>query len=185
MKKFRHNFNKGIELHKACSVDFLRPVMNYVYFENAYAIASNGRILVKAKIDEISNFDESEIESLNGHFLHAKGFQMLMKHDVVAIEKDGFLTQGDDYSIKIKFYSGDEMKYPNYQKLLDTCPASTKQKIVLDPYLLSDVCASVNAKEVRMRFQGTGNLGVMLEFPHSDLPCTRGLIMPKLDNDDF
>lgn len=185
MKKFRHNFNKGIELHKVCSVDEFRPVMNYVYFENGYAIASNGYILIKAKIDEISNFDELEIEMLNGHFLHAKGFQMLMKHDVVAIEKDGFLAQGDSYSIKIKFYSGDAMKYPSYQKLLDIWTADNKQKIVLNPYILSDVCASVNAKEVRMRFQGADNSGVMLEFPRSDLPCTRGLIMPKLDNDDF
>ena len=39
-----------------------------------------------------------------------------MKYPVASIEKDGFLVQGDGYSVKINFYSGDEMKYPNYQK---------------------------------------------------------------------
>lgn len=184
MKKFRHNFNKGIELHKVCSVDEFRPVMNYVYFENGYAIACDGHILIKAKVSEISNFDESEIELLNGHFLHARGFQLLMKYDVVSVEEDGFLVQGDGYSIKINFYSGDALKYPDYQKIFDQWIAGDQRKIVLNPYYLSDVCASVNAKEVRMSF-GKNYQCVILDFPRSDLDDTKGIIMPKLDCDDF
>lgn len=95
MKKVRHNFKKGIELHKVCAIDELRPVLNYIYFNGPYAIACDGHILIKAKVSEISNFDESEIELLNGHFLHARGFQLLMKYDVVSVEEDGFLVQGD------------------------------------------------------------------------------------------
>ena len=90
MKKVRHNFKKGIELHKVCAVDEWRPVLNYIYFDGPYAIASDGHILIKTKVNEISNFDEQEIEMLNGHLLHAKSFQLLMRYPVVSIEKDGF-----------------------------------------------------------------------------------------------
>lgn len=37
MKKVRHNFKKGIELHKVCAIDELRPVLNYIYFDGPYA----------------------------------------------------------------------------------------------------------------------------------------------------
>lgn len=184
MKKLRHNFNKGITLHKVCAVDAFRPVMNYVYFEHSYAIACDGHILIKAKVNEISNFSESEIELLNGHFLHRTGFQLLMKYDVTSIEEDGFLVQGDGYSLKINFYFGNTLKYPNYQKIFDEWTAGSQSKILLNPYFLSDVCASVNAKEVRMRF-GKSNQGIVLEFPNSDLCATKGIIMPRLDCDDL
>ena len=185
MKKSRHTFHKGIELHKVCSNDLLRPVMNYIYFEHSYAIASDGRILIKAKVSEISNFNEQEIELLNGHFLHATGFRILMKHDVVSVEKDGFLAQGDSYSIKIHFCSDETMKFPNYQRIFDEWSPGDHRKIVLNTHYLSKIVDSVNAKDVRMRFGKNDNQGIILQFPVSDLNDTKGMIMPKLDSDDF
>lgn len=184
MKKPRHNFHKGIELHKICSIDEFRPVMNYIYFEYGYAIASNGHLLIKAKVSEISNFDEWEIELFNGHFFSGKNFQLLMKYPVASIEKDGFLVQGDGYSVKINFYSGDEMKYPNYQKVIDDWKEGSQGKIRINPYYLSDICASVNAESVRMRFGETENQSIKLEFVGNELYETKGLIMPKLDSED-
>ena len=43
----------------------------------------------------------------------------------------------------------------------------------------------MNAKDVRMRFGKNDNQGIILQFPVSDLNDTKGMIMPKLDSDDF
>jgi len=185
MKKVRHNFKKGIELHKVCAVDEWRPVLNYIYFDGPYAIASDGHILIKTKVNEISNFDEQEIEMLNGHLLHAKSFQLLMRYPVVSIEKDGFLVQDDGFKIKVNFYSGDSLKYPSYQKILDDWEPGNQKKTVLNPYYLSDICASVNATSVRMRFGKRDTDAIKLEFTNAELFETEGMIMPRSDFDDF
>lgn len=185
MNKPRHNFHKGIELHKICSIDEIRPVMNYIYFDGPYAVASDGHILIKAKVNEISNFDEQEIEMLNGHLLHAKNFQLLMRYPIVSIEKDGFLVRGDGFKIKINFYSGDSLKYPSYQKILDDWESGNQKKTVLNPYYLSDICASVNATSVRMRFGKRDTDAIKLEFTNVGLFETEGMIMPRLDSEDY
>ena len=71
-KKIRHNFNKGIKLHLACANEPIRPVMSCIYFKDGYAIASNGKILIKACLNEICNFSEEEKELLEGKLISAK-----------------------------------------------------------------------------------------------------------------
>lgn len=104
MKKIRHNFNKGIKLHLACANanDFLRPVMNCIYFKDGYAIASNGKILIKACLNEICNFSEEEKELLDGKLISAKNFKEIIKHTIIEIEEDGFHAIYDDWSIKYR-----------------------------------------------------------------------------------
>ena len=91
MKKPRHNFHKGIELHKICSIDEFRPVMNYIYFEYGYAIASNGYLLIKPRLVKFLILMNGKSNYLTGHFFSGKNFQLLMKYPVASIEKTVFL----------------------------------------------------------------------------------------------
>lgn len=180
MKKDRHNFNRNIKLHTVCGIDELRPSMNYIYFDNGYAVASNGHILIKACLHEISTFDDNEIEMLNGKFIHHNAFALLIKYGFCTVEEDGFLVSSSDYDLKIKFYDGEELRYPRYQHLFDEHQTTLTDKIRLDSDLLNKLGSSVGSKDVRLGF-GKYNHAIMISFVEEDLINTIGLIMPKMD----
>ena len=83
----RVNFYKQFQLNKACANDDLRPVMNHVFFKNGYAYATDAHIAVKAKLEDICNFPPDQIEMLEGHLLHRKHYEMIMKADFAQVEK--------------------------------------------------------------------------------------------------
>ena len=67
----KNNFDKKVQMHLACSTDDFHPETQCVFFNNGYAYATDTHILVRNRISEISGLNESEIEALNGKFLHA------------------------------------------------------------------------------------------------------------------
>ena len=71
MSEQKNNFDKKVQMHLACSKNELRKEMQCVYFKDGFAYASDGIILVKNRISEISGLEECEAEALNGKFLHA------------------------------------------------------------------------------------------------------------------
>ena len=140
MKKIRHNFNKGIKLHLACENYLIRPVMNCIYFKDGYAIASNGKILIKACLNEICNFSEEEKELLEGKLISAKNFKEIIKHTIIEIEEDGFHAIYDDWDIKYKFVTVD-MKYPNYNEVISQFKPGFAEKVLIDPpFILNSHC---------------------------------------------
>ena len=71
MSEQKNNFDKKVQMHLACSKNELRKEMQCVYFKDGFAYASDGIILVKNRISEISGLEKHEVEALNGKFLHA------------------------------------------------------------------------------------------------------------------
>ena len=62
MKKNPKNFNKDFPLWKACGLkDNIRTGMHYISFANGYAYATDSHILVKARLTDISDFDEMDL----------------------------------------------------------------------------------------------------------------------------
>lgn len=76
------NFNKNYPLHLACGLDDkIRTSLHYIMFKDGYAYATNSYILVRAKLEDISNFDEEDINKLDGFYIHAQSFKAeLPKH---------------------------------------------------------------------------------------------------------
>ena len=48
-------------------------------FKDGYAYATNSYILVRAKLEDISNFDEEDINKLDGFYIHAQSFKAIQK----------------------------------------------------------------------------------------------------------
>ena len=182
MKKKRHNFNNGISLHKVCGNYDLRPIMSYIYFDNGYAIASDGHILIKADINDISNFTDEEIELLNGKLLHSNQFKQIVKADEVTIEETGITAKYEYFEIKYLFHIlKDEkdrlIKYPNYQKIFDGFKKNSLSSIGVNSRYLETLCSSVNACKAKLSFNNCCN-GILVNFPFTEMYNTIGLIMP-------
>lgn len=117
MSEQKNNFNKKVQMHLACSKkNELRREMECVYFKNGFAYASNGIILVKNRISEISGLEECEIAALDGKFLYADFYKDMLKYDNIMIAEDG--VECDKCGDKAFFYFSNFEKYPDAEKLL-------------------------------------------------------------------
>ena len=86
MSKKGNNFNKKVQMHLACSgYSPTRPEMCCIYFRNGFAYASDGHILAKNRISEISGLEDHEITALDGKFLHADFYKDMLKYDNIMI----------------------------------------------------------------------------------------------------
>lgn len=180
-KKIRHNFNKGIKLHLACANDLIRPVMNCIYFKDGYAIASNGKILIKACLNEICNFSEEEKELLEGKLISAKNFKEIIKHTIIEIEEDGFHAIYDDWDIKYKFVTG-EMKYPNYNEVISQFRPGFAEKVLIDPLNIELIADALDVSGgTRFHFPKDDRKGIKITFYDKELSLSEALLMPKLD----
>ena len=127
-----HNFSKQAKLHLCCANDELRPVMNNIYFDNGYAVATDGHILACAYIEEISSLNPEDIEKLNGKLLNAASYKELLKYSDICIT---------DTAIEAKKSIGiyGTMKV-SFDFTTDTTPLNYKS-------VLDDICVPKNEKE--------------------------------------
>lgn len=107
--------NFGLKMQFACGNDDLRPVMQHVYFDNGFMVATDAHVLVKAAAQHFSDFDKSEVEILNGKFIHKNTFKKILSCDQVIVTEEGVqdLATKDIY----KFATVD-IKYPNYNAVI-------------------------------------------------------------------
>lgn len=182
MTKIRHNFNKGIKLHLACEPVGIRPVMSCIYFKDGYAIASNGKILIKACLNEICNFSEEEKELLEGKLISAKNFKEIIKHTIIEIEKDGFHAIYDDWDIKYKF-ADKEMKYPNYNEVISQFRPGFAEKVLIDPLNIELIADALDVSGgTRFHFPKVDGKGIKITFYDKNLLLSEAVLMPKLDD---
>lgn len=112
MKKFRRNFDKEIKAHLICGNDRRRIALSYVYFLNGYLYATNENILIKYKLEQISDFDKTEIDFLNGKFIHKTIYKKILESSFVIIKENGIISKENNTEIFYEFAKVD-FKYPN------------------------------------------------------------------------
>ena len=127
----KNNFDKKVQMHLACSKDNkFHKEIECIFFNNGYAYATDTCILVRNRISEISGLNESEIEALNGKFLHAGFYKDMLKYDSIMIAEDGIeCSRGND---KAFFYFSTVEKYPDAEKVLQD--ALNKQTVPLPQF---------------------------------------------------
>lgn len=111
------NFKKDLSI--ACGTDDLRPIFQYVIFENGYAICSDATIVVKHNLLNY-DFTEEEIELLNGKCLHKETFKEISRYDYIEIEEDKLNCL--KHNVKTTFYLKDLQdigKYPNIKAVIN------------------------------------------------------------------
>lgn len=134
MKDNTHNFAKRAKLHLCCSDDWFRPVMNNIYFDNGYAVATDGRILVCAYIEEISNLNPEDIEKLNGKLLNAASYKELLKYPDICITDTAIEAEkpiGIYGSMRVSFEFTKDTTPLNYKSVLDNIcvPKDEKEQV--------------------------------------------------------
>lgn len=175
----KNNFDKKAQMHLACSKDEpMRPETECIFFNNGYAYATDRRILVRNRISEISGLNESEIEALNGKFLHAAFYKDMLKYDSIMIAEDGIeCSKGND---KAFFYFSKFEKFPDAEYALQD--ALNKQTVPLPQFSFdmkliqrlnkalyrSDLCTAT--------FKGVGN-PIIFDSMDSEVNSI-GLFMP-------
>lgn len=113
MEKTKANFQTP--LHLACSDDPCRPVMQYIFFENGYAYATNGHIAVKQSLDDYC--DVIEKEKLNGHAIYKTAFAQILKFPMAVATEEGVECINDDFKVLFR-YADKDMVRPNLERAI-------------------------------------------------------------------
>ena len=118
MKQEVRNFSKKYPLWKACGFhDDFRTGYHYISFANGYAYATNSHILVKARLTDISNFDEQDLSLLDGKFIHGKLFKEIIScKGNVTITADAIVVEVEECKISYPLVTG--IKFPECEKVL-------------------------------------------------------------------
>lgn len=175
MKKVRYNFNKKVRLDLLCYADEFIPALCCVYFKDGFAIASDGTVLMKAKISEISNFTELDIEKLNGKYLRRELFKILVKHDKVSINDEGFTIYLPMYEFNIPF--SEPWIYPNVDAAFPKDNEKLNQ-ICINSQRLNTLCSSIGSSVANMKFGSDRTSGIKITFG-DDFPESVGILMPR------
>lgn len=114
----RRNFDKKVKMHLACAPKEGKSVLQCIYFKDGFAYATDGTILVKNRISEISTFSEDEIAALDGKMLPAEHYKDILKYDECLISDEGIeATKKDDRAF---FYFKDpgDGHYPDADRVM-------------------------------------------------------------------
>jgi hypothetical protein len=179
MKIERKNFNKGIKLHLLCDkADWIRPFKKHIYFKDGYAYASEGHIIIKAYLPEISSFNEDEIKIMDGKFLHADNYKLLIGYDTVRVTDAGFEVEKNDCHILIRFE--DNIVPMPYKEDWEKLPSESKCNIPIDSSLLDRLSKAMNAPRIIIYFRSSylGPCKVKFMKGACEYEKTIGLIMP-------
>ena len=118
MKQEVKNFSKKYPLWKACGFhDDFRKGIHYISFANGYAYATDSHILVRARLTDISNFDEQDLSLLDGKFIHGKLFKEILncKGNVI-ITADAIIAERNECKISYPLMTG--IRFPECEKAM-------------------------------------------------------------------
>lgn len=179
MKRTNKNFDNRFPLWLACGLkDEIRTGLHNIMFANGYAYATNSHILVKARLTDISDFDEQDLALLDGKFINGNNFKKIVKSKgIVNITEDAIEVIETDYSVRYPLLEG--IKFPDCERVLtSTDEVSLQPEFGLAAHnldLLSDVmdcCAGV-----RMEWRSNNKFIVR---PIGGAKDIRGMIMTKM-----
>jgi hypothetical protein len=77
-RKTNTNFLASVKMHTIVDVD-THQRCEYVFFTNEYAYVTNGKVLIKNYLEEISNFDKEQRALLNGKALTLSNYKKILK----------------------------------------------------------------------------------------------------------
>lgn len=178
MKKEKRNFK--LKMHYGCGADELRPIMSHVYFENGYMVATDAHILVKAAIQHFSDFDKSEVDILNGKFLHKDTFKKILSINMVNVTEDGVVDMATKDLYK---FADPGKKYPNYEVVMPKNFAPVKA-IGINPKIATKLFKVLDVEDIyslELNFVSE-NRGIFLKGLGEHEGALECVLMPVLLN---
>ena len=193
-------FLKRCQLWKACENPngSYRPVMEYIFFENGYAYASDSHILVKVPLIHITTLDEESRNLLNGHGIHSPLFKLLTTMGPLRVEKETITNDKGEETEKVHIYamSGDnevkvtltnpeQKKHPNYEPLFQKNGERVPiHKIGVSQKRLSDLTAAMGTSDIKMGFIKEDQK-IFISPMSLELEGIEGIIMPLMITGTF
>ena len=179
MKQKPQNFYKSYPLWLACGLyETIRTGMQYIMFANGYAYATDAHILVRARLTDISDFDEQDLAKLEGKFIHGNNFKKIVKSKgEVTITEDAIVVEEENYTISYPLKTS--TRFPECEKVLNGESEVKFQKEfgISADYLntLSEVMDCCNG--VQMEWRSNNMFMVRPIGGHKNI---KGVIMTKL-----
>ena len=180
MKPKNRNFFKCFPLWKASAfgVPFSTP-LQYIKFENGYAYATDAHILVRARLTDISDFDEQELTLLDGKYIHATNFKKIAQSKgEVTITGDAIEVKEEKCSVNYPLLRG--IGFPNCEKVMETSdPKTLRKSFGINAELLSVLSEVMNSNNgVKMEWISNEKLEVT---PRGDHKNIKGIIMTMVE----
>jgi hypothetical protein len=99
----RTNFKPSVKMHKVKVEVSLRDEFKHILFTDKYAYVTNGFVVVRNDLSEISNFSDKELQLLNNKSLSIPDFEKLLKYKHVEVLEEGILAKDGNVDILFKF----------------------------------------------------------------------------------
>jgi hypothetical protein len=101
-RKTNTNFLASVKMHTIADED-THQRCSYVFFTNEYAYVTNGKVLIKNYLEEISNFDKEQRELLNGKTLILGSYKNILRYKHVEILEEGISAKDGNVHSFLKF----------------------------------------------------------------------------------
>lgn len=195
----RINFDRSYKLWSACEdTNLVDDKMEYVYFLNGHAYASNRHIVAKVPLELCTTFQPEDYAKLNNCRIHRTILKMLCSFQVVTISEDWNIINHDgkllnekgdpERFVQISAARGDN--YINVELL--QCKAAPDFESIFkiegerEPIrslgirvkFLGDLCAAMGISSVKMRFSQFNGKVFVEDVSSVDGPKASGVIMP-------
>ena len=99
-----------------CGNDFLRPVMQYIKFEDGFLYATEGHVIIRHHLS-LHEFNDKEISIMNGKFIHKNVFVELYRYKELKVIEDGIVGIKNDVEALFE-WKDCEGKYPDTDRIL-------------------------------------------------------------------
>ena len=173
MKRLTINFQPEYKLWLACekpSANALRPILEYVFFKDGFAYASNAHILARVPLELCTTFDEEQRAILNGFSIHSSLLKFIVGFDRVEVGKQiitqngtdkvvaTLTTQSGDNTITITLSDTLNITPPDFDAVLfDKAERKPIRDIGLRTKYLADLTAAMGAENIKMGFTTASN----------------------------
>jgi hypothetical protein len=191
MKKERHNFNRNLHLELIPDSDELRPNFSYIYFSNGFIYATDAHKIIKVKISEVSDFDNEEIELLNGNAIHPAFYSKILCLPKVKIEKEGIRIIVDAFnSYVFEFMRNPADITEMCEKVFTNAITKAKGKISvheigLNADFLHDICSAMGFSSymgIKLTFSKQSD-AILIKSKDYDRKESIALLMPIMINE--
>lgn len=134
------NFKKN--LHIICRKNSIIESNEYIHFKDGYLYATNGQALIKQSL-KLHEFNENEIELLNGGAVHHNIFKIMKNFYSLDINQDGtkFICYLKHNINKVEFEINRKIKFPNFEKIISGSETrkQTKSTFFTDTKIFNDL----------------------------------------------
>lgn len=173
MKEAKKNFLKKLNL--VCGSDDLRPVLQYVSFQNGCSICTNAHVLVKRSL-KLDGFTDEEIEQMNGKFIHKDTYKHLLSYDTVEVIDGAFHCVKGNVNAVVSFNDSEGL-YPNWLAVIPVGDTIELGEIGISAKNLELIKSIASDMETRFKFYGA-NKAVLIKGSQTGWDEETILIMP-------